>query len=167
MLGQKAFSRFCQMAHNVLGWRRFYVCAGRNRAAVSRKRKNVGEQKHSGGKVYRIYANYAACGACPRKGGCTEGNYRQILRPPYQDALDVVDERTKKQKALYRKRQEIVEHPFGTIKAVWGYKQFLCRTKPKVTAEVSLAYLAYNMRRVINIFTEKNENPAAALGQTA
>src|SRR5215469_12999678 len=22
----------------------------------------------------------------------------------------------------YRKRQEIVEHPFGTIKAVWGYK---------------------------------------------
>jgi hypothetical protein len=44
-----------------------------------------------------------------------------------------------------------VEHPFGTIKAVWGYKQFLCRTKPKVTAETALAYLAYNMRRMFNI----------------
>jgi hypothetical protein len=138
-----------------------YMCPGKNRMRYMR------EQKHSDGKVYRIYANYAACGACPRIGGCTEGKYRQILRPLYQDALDVVDERTKKQKALYRKRQEIVEHPFGTIKAVWGYKQFLCRTKPKVTAEVSLAYLAYNIRRVINIYTEKKENPAAVLGQTA
>jgi transposase len=138
-----------------------YMCPCKNRMRYMR------EQKHSDGKVYGIYANYAACGACPRKGEGTEGKYRQILRPPYQDALDVVDERTKKQKELYRKRQEIVEHPFGTIKAVWGYKQFLCRTKPKVTAEVPLAYLAYNMRRLINIFTEGNENPAAVLGQTA
>jgi hypothetical protein len=28
----------------IKGWRRFCVCAGRNYAAVSRKRKNVGEQ---------------------------------------------------------------------------------------------------------------------------
>jgi transposase len=138
-----------------------YACPCKNQMRYMR------DQKHSDGKVYRVYANYAACGACPRKGDCTEGNYRQILRPMYQDTLDVVDERTKKQKGLYRKRQEIVEHPFGTIKAVWGYKQFLCRTKPKVTAEVSLAYLAYNMRRVINIFTRKEENPAVLLGQTA
>jgi hypothetical protein len=57
-----------------------------------------------------------------------------------------------------------VEHPFGTIKAGWGYKQFLCRTKPKITAEVALAYLSYNMRRVINIFLERKENLAVALG---
>ena len=56
---------------------------------------------------------------------------------------DAVDERTQNNKGLYRRRQEIVEHVFGTVKAVWGYKQFLCRTKPKVCAEVSLAYLAY------------------------
>ena len=60
-----------------------------------------------------------------------------------------------------------MEHVFGTVKAVWGYKQFLCRTKVKVCAEVSLAYLAYNMRRVINIFTEKKENPAVVVGQMA
>jgi IS5 family transposase len=64
----------------------------------------------------------------------------------------VVDERTRNNRALYRKRQEIVEHPFGTVKAVWGYKQFLCRGKLKVTAETALAYLAYNLRRAVNIF---------------
>jgi hypothetical protein len=45
------------------------------------------------------------------------------------------------------------------VKAVWGYKQVLCRTKPKVTAETALAYLAYNMRRVVNIFKEAGVQP--------
>jgi len=138
-----------------------YTCPGKNRM------QHMRNQKHSDGKEYRIYANYTACGECPDKDKCTQGEYRQILRPLYQDTLDVVDERTRQNKELYRKRQEIVEHVFGTVKAVWGYKQFLCRTKPKVAAEVSLAYLAYNMRRVINIFTGKKENPAVMLGQTA
>jgi transposase len=135
-----------------------YVCPGNNQMQYMR------EQKHSDGKTYRVYANYAACGACPHKSKCTQGEYRQILRAPYQDTLDIVDERTKNNKARYRKRQEIVEHPFGTIKAVWGYKQFLCRTKPQVSAEIALAYLAYNMRRFITIFTERGENPAVVLG---
>jgi len=138
-----------------------YICPCKNRMRYMRN------QKHSDGKIYRVYANYAACGKCPKKETCTQGEYRRILRPPYQDTLDVVDERTRKNKTLYRKRQEIVEHVFGTIKAVWGYKQLLCRTKPKVCAEVSLAYLAYNMRRFINIFTEKKQNPVVLLGQIA
>jgi len=131
-----------------------YMCPGKNRM------RHMRNQKHSDGKEYRIYANYAACGECPNKDTCTQGEYRQILRPLYQDTLDVVDERMRKNKPLYRKRQQIVEHPFGTIKAVWGYKQFLCRGKPKVTAEVSLAYLAYNMRRVVNIMAEKAKEEA-------
>jgi hypothetical protein len=122
------------------------------------------DQKHSNGKVYRVYANYSACGKCPEKEACTKGEYRQILRPLYQDTVDVVDERTRFNKALYRKRQAIVEHPFGTIKSVWGYKQYLCRGKQKVTAETALAFLAYNMRRVINIFLKKGDNLAAAIG---
>jgi cyclophilin family peptidyl-prolyl cis-trans isomerase len=94
-----------------------YICPCKNLLRYMR------EQKHSDGKVYRVYANYSACRVCPRKTECTEGEYRQLLRPLYQDVLDVVDERTSKNKSLYRKRQEIVEHPFGTIKSVWGYKQ--------------------------------------------
>jgi transposase len=135
-----------------------YICPGKNQLKYMRN------QKHSDGIDCRVYANYSACGKCPQKGKCTKAKYRQILRRPHEDVLDVVNERTGANKALYRKRQEIVEHPFGTIKAVWGYKQYLCRTKPKVAAETALAYLAYNMRRAINIFLDKNESLVTSLG---
>jgi len=76
----------------------------------------------------------------------------------------MVDERTRREKKLYRRRQQIVEHPFGTIKAVWGFRQFLCRGKEKVSAETALAYAAYNLRRAINIFKESDRNLVTALG---
>jgi transposase len=132
----------------------YYECPCKNQLRYMR------EQKQNDGKMCRAYANYAACSKCPQRSKCTKGRHRQILRSPYQEALDVVDDRTLNNKALYRKRQEIVEHLFGTIKMVWGFNQFLCRTKPKITAETSLAYLAYNFRRVVNIFTENKINPA-------
>ena len=138
-----------------------YACPGENQLRYMR------DHKHSDRKTYRVYANYVACGKCPFKDQCTEGGHRQILRSPQQDVLDVVDERTQSNKDLYRKRQETVEHPFGTVKAVWGYKQFLCRKKAKVVAETALAYLAYNMRRLVTILTEKGDNPAAVIGQIA
>jgi len=134
-----------------------YICPCQTELRFMRK------QKHSNGNEYLVYSNFPACGRCPRRAECTKAKYRQIWRPLYQDTLDEVDRRTKTNKALYRKRQEIVEHPFGTIKAVWGYKQFLCRTKPKVTAEIALAYSAYNLRRAINIFAEKGISIVAAL----
>ena len=134
-----------------------YICPCKNQMGYKRN------QKHSDGNEYRIYANYGACSKCPSKPQCTEGKHRQIYRPLYQDVLDVVDERTRNNKALYRKRQEIVEHPFGTIKSVWGYKQFLCRGKSKVTGETALAYLAYNLRRFFNIIKGRSENPATVL----
>ena len=138
-----------------------YTCPEQNRLRFMRI------QKHSDGKEYRIYANTPACSKCRRKSKCTKSKHRQIYRPLYQDILDSVDERTRSNKQLYRKRQEIVEHPFGTIKAVWGYKQYLCRTKPKVTAETALAYLAYNLRRAFNIFDEKRVNITDIIGEWA
>ena len=122
----------------------------------------VRTKKTPAGKKYRAYANRTACRECLRKGECTTYRYREIVRPPYQEVLDVVEERMKKNKGLYRKRQEIVEHIFGTIKAVWGYRQFLCRGKEKVGAEMALACLAYNMRRAFNVYKEKGVKLAIA-----
>ncbi len=45
----------------------------------------------------------------------------------------------------------IVEHPFGTIKHTWSAGYFLTRRIESVTAEVALSYLAYNLKRTINI----------------
>jgi transposase len=136
----------------------YYLCPCKSQLKFMRM------QKDNNGKECRLYANYHACNNCACRCECTKGRYRKILRLSYQDTLDIVDERTKNNKELYRKRQEIVEHPFGTIKKVWGYRQFLCRTKPKVSAEMSLTYLAYNMRRAVNIFKEKGSNLVEAMG---
>ena len=45
-----------------------------------------------------------------------------------------------------------VENPFGTLKAWMGSTHFLTRTLEKVKTEMSLQVLAYNMKRMINIF---------------
>ncbi|MDR0373703.1 MAG: transposase [Nitrososphaerota archaeon] len=67
-------------------------------------------------------------------------------------------------KVFYHRWSEIVEHPFGTVKFVWGFKQFLCRGLVKVAGEVSLAFLAYNFRRVFNIFGADGAGLVAVFG---
>lgn len=48
-------------------------------------------------------------------------------------------------------RRQIVEHPFGTLKAWMGATHFLTCTLAKVRTEMSLQVLAYNMKRMIQI----------------
>jgi len=47
------------------------------------------------------------------------------------------------------------EHPFGTIKWYDGAHYVLCRGKEKVTAEIGLSFLAYNLKRAINMVGTK------------
>jgi hypothetical protein len=48
-------------------------------------------------------------------------------------------------------RRETVQHPFGTMKARMGATHFMTKTLPKVTTEITLSVLAYNLTRVMNI----------------
>lgn len=50
-----------------------------------------------------------------------------------------------------RKRNTIVEHPYGTVKRWHGAGYLLTKSKLKVAAETGLSFLAYNFRRVINL----------------
>jgi hypothetical protein len=43
-------------------------------------------------------------------------------------------------------RRQTVEHPFGTIKAWMGSTHFLTRTLGRVSTEMSLHVLAYNLK---------------------
>lgn len=54
-------------------------------------------------------------------------------------------------KELYKRRQAIVEHPFGTIKRQWGFAYTLMKTIPKVQTEFSIIMLCYNLRRTTSI----------------
>jgi hypothetical protein len=56
-----------------------------------------------------------------------------------------------KNNELYRRRQEIVEHPFSTIKRQWGFDYTLMKGKQKVDGEVGLIFISYLFRRLITI----------------
>ena len=63
--------------------------------------------------------------------------------------------RIREDKAKLKERMCTVEHPFGTIKWYDGAHYLLCKGKEKVTAEVGLSYLAYNLKRAINMIGVK------------
>ena len=50
-----------------------------------------------------------------------------------------------------RQRRETVEHPFGTIKSRMRATHFLTKTLKRVSTEMALHVLAYNLTRVMNI----------------
>ena len=60
------------------------------------------------------------------------------------------------------KRKAIVEHPFGTLKRWMDQGYFLRRGKQKVSTEMSLSILAYNIKRVLNILGVKTMIEALA-----
>lgn len=104
------------------------------------------------GMMMRLYwASKTVCGACPLKAKCTPASERRIRRWRHEATLERVQERLDRHLDAMRVRRSTVEHPFGTIKAWMGATHFLCRTLPKVAAEMALCVLAYNMKRVMNI----------------
>ncbi|MDD2284397.1 MAG: transposase [Paludibacter sp.] len=101
---------------------------------------------------YQEYNNFCVCKTCEFKERCTSSEKgRTILRNVDQALLNEVDKRTRENKELYAQRQMIVEHPYGTIKGIWGYSYFLTRGLLSVNTESALSFLAYNLRRAINI----------------
>jgi transposase len=111
-------------------------------------------------KESRLYENPKACKSCPYREKCTTASKRRIYRLKNQEALERNNARMKTEtgKKKYRERSKTIEHIFGTIKAVWGYRQFLCRTQERTSTEQALAFLAYNLRRASNIFAQNRRN---------
>ena len=80
---------------------------------------------------------------------------RVIERHENVSYTEANQERVKQNKVYYRRRQAIVEHPFGTVKRQWGYTYTLLKGKAKVGGEFNLICLAYNMRRGVSILGVK------------
>jgi transposase len=92
------------------------------------------------------------CRECPVKHLCTSrADGRAIDRSQYADAVEENNKRYHANAQLYRKRQEINEHIFGTIKRQWGYSHTNLTGLEKVNGEHSLIMLVYNIKRSINI----------------
>ncbi len=91
------------------------------------------------------------CKTCPLKSRCTKLPKRIIHRSEYGDAIDINDNNIKQNPQYYKRRQAIVEHPFGTIKRHWGYTHTLLKGLQKVNGEMNLIMLCYNFMRTKNI----------------
>lgn len=93
------------------------------------------------------------CKTCPAKHLCTgrADGRREIERSEYADAVEANAKRYRENKELYRKRQEINEHIFGTIKRKWGYNHTNLKGLQKVNGEMALIMTVYNIRRCITI----------------
>ena len=109
-------------------------------------------------RVKRYVLPFKTCNACRHKMECagnaniSKSKGRYIERSEYQDYIDKNIERVTNNKESYRKRQEIVEHPYGTIKRQWGYDYTLLKGMEKVKGEFAIIFTVYNLRRAITIF---------------
>ena len=93
----------------------------------------------------------SACPKCPIKVQCTTSQYRRIARWEHERVLEAMQNRLDRTPEASRLRRQTVEHPFGTLKAWMGSTHFLTKTLPRVSTEMSLHVLAYNLKRAMQI----------------
>ncbi len=96
-----------------------------------------------------------ACRSCPVRNQCTgrHDGTREIERSEFADAVAQNAANYRQYKELYRKRQEINEHIFGTIKRQWGYNHTNLRGLKKINGEMALVMTVYNLKRLMNILS--------------
>lgn len=120
------------------------------------------DRKNRSGQVIYSFVRYIAekeiCQACSKAVQCLANGDpkrckkgRSIERSQYEEAVNANRTRVEQNKDLYRRRQAIVEHPFGTVKRGWGYTYTLLKRIRKVTGEFSIIFTVYNMRRSVSI----------------
>jgi transposase len=94
----------------------------------------------------------SACPRCPIKAQCTTGDYRRIARWEHEAVLEAMEKRLERMPDAARIRRQTAEHVFGTLKSWMGSTHFLMKRLPNVKTEMSLHVLAYNLKRVMQIF---------------
>jgi len=97
------------------------------------------------------YRNQTSCLNCEFKPRCTPEKVKRFKRWKHEAVLDAMQNRLDQLPDAMGLRRQTVEHVFGTLKAWAGSTPLLTRTLEKVRTEISLAVLAYNMKRVIRL----------------
>jgi len=113
-------------------------------------------QKSANGKVSAYFKNYTTpeCKRCEVRHLCTKSkiNGKQVRRSEYAKNIEANKQRIEKSGELYKKRQAIVEHPYGTIKRQWGFSYIITKKFIKrAESDVGFMFTVYNLTRLINI----------------
>jgi len=101
---------------------------------------------------FRRYTT-TACKTCENRHKCTKQkiNGRAIDRSEYAESVEQNNARVIANPNYYRQRQQLAEHPFGTLKRQRGFTFTLMRGKEKVLGEVGLEFIGYNLTRCASI----------------
>ena len=123
-----------------------YICPQKN------KLQTTGKIHKAKTYTFKRYVT-KACIKCPVKQECSKAKYgKAIQRSEYQELIETNKKRIENNKDYYRKRQSIVEHPYGTIKRQWGFNYILTKQGiDRAESDVGFMFTAYNLRRIINI----------------
>ena len=99
--------------------------------------------------VHRYWSSH--CQQCSLKDQCTPSSERRLTRWEHEAVLEAMQRRLDNAPEMMRIRRQTVEHPFGTIKSWMGATHFLTKTLDRVSTEMSLHVLAYNLKRVMRL----------------
>lgn len=141
--GSRSKGRFVKQDFRYVTDEDVYICPADERL----KYYYTNEEK---GLVLRRYWTNA-CQTCAIKDKCTTAKQRRITRWEHEHIIEAIQQRLDENPQKMRMRRETVEHPFGTIKSWMGYTHFQMKTLKKVSTEMALHVLAYNIKRVISI----------------
>ena len=96
------------------------------------------------------YTNPKACKDCPHKDKCTKSKRgRVIQRDEHEEIMESATNRYNENYELYKIRQQLVEHPFGTLKRSLGFTYFLTRKNKLGTNWIDLER---EIKNVVNEF---------------
>ena len=57
---------------------------------------------------------------------------------------------------LYKRRQAIIEHNYGTIKRQWNFHYIITKKgKDRASSNVGFMFVAYNLRRIFNLVDQE------------
>ena len=98
----------------------------------------------------------SACFTCELYKKCTKNaKGRLIERSQYADLIYQNKVRIENNYEIYRRRQAIVEHPYGVIKRQWDFYYIMTKKTIKhASADVGLIFSAYNLRRIFNLIDQ-------------
>ena len=123
-----------------------------------KKDRNAPGRKHTAPVLMQQFKT-TACKQCPVINQCTKntgGRGRVIERTEHQPYVDINKTNIDNNQAIYKLRQQIVEHPYGIIKRQWGFYYITTKRGIKrASADVGLMLTAFNLRRLFNLL-DKN-----------
>jgi len=124
-----------------------YVCPAGQRLGFHCRMNQDGMDK----RVYKCQKS--VCSSCQFfMTKCTSNKAgRRIWRWVHEEVVDDMRKRMKSHPEVMDERKKVVEHTFGTLKRAFGAPYLLLRGLRKVSGEVGLLLLSYNLRRALNI----------------